>query len=51
VPPFAWGVAGGERLTEEGFLQIAERVLSRRDVPFSDERRDSLRHIYRRLVG
>lgn len=51
VPPFVWGAGGGERLSEEGFLQIAERVLPRRDVPFSDERRDSLRHIYRRLVG
>ena len=32
VPPFAWGCDGEERVTEEGFLRVAERVMARRDV-------------------
>jgi UDP-N-acetylglucosamine diphosphorylase/glucosamine-1-phosphate N-acetyltransferase len=32
VPPFAWGGTGRERMTREGFLAIAERVLPRRHV-------------------
>jgi UDP-N-acetylglucosamine diphosphorylase/glucosamine-1-phosphate N-acetyltransferase len=47
VPPFAWGVAG-ERMTEDGFLRIAERVMARREVAWTDARRESLRRIYRR---
>ena len=47
VPPFAWG-GGGERMTEDGFLRIAERVMARRQIPWTDARRDSLRRIYRR---
>lgn len=50
VPPFAWGVTGGERLTEEGFLKVAERVMPRRDVAFTPERRASLAATYRRLA-
>ena len=42
VPPFAWG-CNGERVSEEGFLRVAERVMARRSVPFSAERRESLR--------
>ena len=51
VPPFAWGVAGGERLTEDGFLRIAERVLPRREVAVTPERRTALVALYRRAVG
>ena len=47
LPPFAWGVAG-ERMTEDGFLQIAERVMARREVAWTEARRESLRRIYRR---
>jgi UDP-N-acetylglucosamine diphosphorylase/glucosamine-1-phosphate N-acetyltransferase len=50
VPPFAWGVTGSERLTEEGFLKVAERVMPRRDVAFTPERRASLAATYRRLA-
>ncbi|MBA3521781.1 MAG: hypothetical protein H0T90_04670 [Gemmatimonadales bacterium] len=46
VRPFAWGCDGAERLTEEGFLRIAERVMSRRAVTFSPERRESLRRTF-----
>ena len=42
VPPFAWGCTG-ERMSEDGFLRVAERVLARRNVAFSAERRESLR--------
>jgi UDP-N-acetylglucosamine diphosphorylase / glucose-1-phosphate thymidylyltransferase / UDP-N-acetylgalactosamine diphosphorylase / glucosamine-1-phosphate N-acetyltransferase / galactosamine-1-phosphate N-acetyltransferase len=48
VPPFAWGCSGTERMTEEGFLRIAERVMSRRNVTFSPERRESLRRAFAR---
>jgi UDP-N-acetylglucosamine diphosphorylase/glucosamine-1-phosphate N-acetyltransferase len=48
VPPFAWGCSGSERMTEDGFLRVAERVMLRRNVPFSAERRESLRLTYRR---
>jgi hypothetical protein len=50
VPPFAWGCAG-ERLTEDGFLAVARRVLARRDVAWSDARQESLRRTYERSVG
>ena len=49
VPPFAWGASGVEQLTEEGFLRIAERVMPRRDVAVTAERRASLIAIFRRL--
>lgn len=49
VPPFSWGLAG-ERLTEEGFLRIASRVLPRREVDFTAERAASLAATYRRLA-
>jgi len=49
VPPFAWGV-GGERMTEDGFLRVAERVLGRRDVVWTEARRESLRSTYRRTA-
>ena len=46
VPPFAWGGDGPERVTREGFLNIAARVLPRRDVPFDDATRAALTRIY-----
>jgi UDP-N-acetylglucosamine diphosphorylase/glucosamine-1-phosphate N-acetyltransferase len=50
VPPFSWGATGQERLTEDGFLKVAERVMPRRDIAFSAERRASLQATYRRLA-
>ena len=50
VPPFAWGGAGTALLDEAGFLRVAERVMPRRDVALTDERRAALAAIYRRLV-
>jgi len=46
VPPFAWGGSGRERMTRDGFLRIAERVLPRRDVPVDDALRGSLGRLY-----
>jgi UDP-N-acetylglucosamine diphosphorylase/glucosamine-1-phosphate N-acetyltransferase len=51
VAPFAWGSDGEERMTEEGFLLVAERVLARRNVSLSAERRESLRRTFARGVG
>jgi UDP-N-acetylglucosamine diphosphorylase / glucose-1-phosphate thymidylyltransferase / UDP-N-acetylgalactosamine diphosphorylase / glucosamine-1-phosphate N-acetyltransferase / galactosamine-1-phosphate N-acetyltransferase len=51
VPPFAWGSAGDERLTLEGFLKIAERVLPRRGVELTAERRRSLELTFLRGVA
>jgi UDP-N-acetylglucosamine diphosphorylase/glucosamine-1-phosphate N-acetyltransferase len=48
VPPFAWGCVGTERMSEDGFLRIAERVMVRRNVVFSVDRRESLRRAYQR---
>jgi hypothetical protein len=49
VPAFAWGCAG-ERVSEDGFLTVARRVLARREVTWSEARQDSLRRIYARGV-
>jgi UDP-N-acetylglucosamine diphosphorylase/glucosamine-1-phosphate N-acetyltransferase len=50
VPPFAWGSDGGERLHEEGFLTVAARVMPRRNVPFTPERRAALSATWQRLT-
>jgi UDP-N-acetylglucosamine diphosphorylase/glucosamine-1-phosphate N-acetyltransferase len=50
VPPFAWGSSGDERLTADGFLRIAERVLPRRGVELTAERRRSLELTFARGV-
>jgi UDP-N-acetylglucosamine diphosphorylase/glucosamine-1-phosphate N-acetyltransferase len=50
VPAFAWGCTG-ERVTEEGFLTIARRVMARRDVAWSEQRQESLRRTYARGLG
>lgn len=51
VPPFAWGIRGDVRLTEEGFLTTAGRVLPRRQVELTSERAAGLTATYRRLAG
>jgi len=51
VPPFAWGVAGHQRVTEAGFLEVAGRVLPRRQVELPPERSAALTATYRRLTG
>jgi UDP-N-acetylglucosamine diphosphorylase/glucosamine-1-phosphate N-acetyltransferase len=47
LAPFTWGPAG-ERVTEEGFLRIAGRVMPRRGVELTDERSASLAATWRR---
>ena len=46
VPPFAWGAAGAARMSREGFLTTAERVLPRRDVVVDEATRAMLERIY-----
>jgi UDP-N-acetylglucosamine diphosphorylase/glucosamine-1-phosphate N-acetyltransferase len=46
VPPFAWGGAGSERMTRQGFLTVAERVLPRRHVIVDDATRSFLGRAY-----
>ena len=48
VPPFAWGSGGTERVSEDGFLRVAERVLGRRSVEFTAAVRSSLQQTYAR---
>jgi UDP-N-acetylglucosamine diphosphorylase/glucosamine-1-phosphate N-acetyltransferase len=48
VPPFAWGADGQERLTADGFLRVAERVMTRRNVDMTPERRRSLERTFTR---
>ena len=50
VPPFAWGCSGSERMSEDGFLKVAERVMARRNVDFSPGRQESLRLTYQRTM-
>jgi UDP-N-acetylglucosamine diphosphorylase/glucosamine-1-phosphate N-acetyltransferase len=51
IPPFAWGCSGSERMSEDGFLRVAERVMARRNIAFSPERRESLRQALKRSTG
>ncbi len=51
VPPMAWGLEGGELMNEEGFLTVASRVMPRREVAFTDERRAALRATWRRATA
>ncbi len=48
VPPFAWGGQGDARLTADGFLRVAERVMPRRGVELTPERRRSLERTFAR---
>jgi UDP-N-acetylglucosamine diphosphorylase/glucosamine-1-phosphate N-acetyltransferase len=49
VPPFAWGLTG-TRVTEDAFLAVAQRMMSRRDVGLTEARRASLRAVYARGI-
>jgi UDP-N-acetylglucosamine diphosphorylase/glucosamine-1-phosphate N-acetyltransferase len=49
VPPMAWGHLG-ELQSADGFLRVAERVMPRRDVAMTPERREALTTLYRRFV-
>jgi UDP-N-acetylglucosamine diphosphorylase/glucosamine-1-phosphate N-acetyltransferase len=48
--PFAWG-GGGERMTLEGFLTIARRVMPRRAVEVTDDVVAMLTAVYRHTTG
>lgn len=51
VPPFAWGNDLASCVTEAGFLQTAGRVLPRRGVELTSDRRNWLTSLHRRSVG
>jgi UDP-N-acetylglucosamine diphosphorylase / glucose-1-phosphate thymidylyltransferase / UDP-N-acetylgalactosamine diphosphorylase / glucosamine-1-phosphate N-acetyltransferase / galactosamine-1-phosphate N-acetyltransferase len=51
VPPFAWGSEGDERQSADGFLRVAERVMIRRSVELTPERRRALERTYARGTG
>lgn len=51
VAPFAWGGDTDERLDVERFLDMAERILPRRDVTVDSAMRDHLAALHARLVG
>jgi UDP-N-acetylglucosamine diphosphorylase/glucosamine-1-phosphate N-acetyltransferase len=46
VAPFAWGGSSPERMTQQKFLDIVERVLPRRNVEVTDAMRAYLRRSY-----
>ena len=46
VPPFAWGGGSPEKMSRDGFLKIAERVLPRRDVEMTEGTRTVLGRVY-----
>jgi len=48
--PFAWGT-GGERMTLDGFLTVARRVMPRRGVEVTDEVVAMLTAVYRQATG
>jgi len=52
VPPFAWGGGGSasERMTQQKFLDVVERVLPRRDVQVTDAMRSYLTRAYEWLT-
>jgi UDP-N-acetylglucosamine diphosphorylase/glucosamine-1-phosphate N-acetyltransferase len=50
VPPFAWGNACSERLSEAGFLEIARRVMPRRDVEVTPQHAAWLGAMYKALA-
>jgi len=51
VPPFSWGGDGTTRVTADGFLTVAERVMIRRNVSLTPERRRSLERTFLRGTG
>jgi UDP-N-acetylglucosamine diphosphorylase/glucosamine-1-phosphate N-acetyltransferase len=46
VAPFAWGGVGTTRMTRDGFLTVAGRVLPRRDVALDPPTRAALSRVY-----
>ena len=50
VPPFAWGNAGAERMSAQGFLEIARRVMPRRQVEVTPGHEAWLSSLHRRLA-
>ena len=50
VPAMNWGETGGTQMTKEGFLAIAERVLPRRQVEVTPERRAALEKLWERTA-
>jgi UDP-N-acetylglucosamine diphosphorylase/glucosamine-1-phosphate N-acetyltransferase len=46
IAPFAWGGSASERMTQQKFLAVAERVLPRRNVEVSDSMRSYLRRAF-----
>ncbi len=50
VPAFSWGADGAERVTLEGFLRVATRVMPRRGVELTPDREASLRRLHARLT-
>jgi UDP-N-acetylglucosamine diphosphorylase/glucosamine-1-phosphate N-acetyltransferase len=50
VAPMSWGNEGKDRMTLEGFLATAERVLPRREVEFTAARRAALEAMHRRVT-
>jgi hypothetical protein len=50
VTPFAWGGSASERMTQEKFLAIVERVLPRRHVEVTEPLRSYLRRAYDWLI-
>ncbi len=49
IPPFAWGAEGVMAL--DGFLQVAQRVMPRRQVEVTDGVRAMLEGVYRASTG
>lgn len=48
VPPFQWGTGDGAATYDiDKFLQVAETVMNRRDIEFSDDQRELLRRVWR----
>ncbi len=46
IPAFAWGADGSSRFQLARALELAERVMARRKVPFTDADRVLLSHLY-----
>jgi UDP-N-acetylglucosamine diphosphorylase / glucose-1-phosphate thymidylyltransferase / UDP-N-acetylgalactosamine diphosphorylase / glucosamine-1-phosphate N-acetyltransferase / galactosamine-1-phosphate N-acetyltransferase len=51
VPPLAWGGENDERVGVDGFLEMAKRVLPRRDVTVDAAMEASLRALHQRLTS
>ncbi len=50
VPPMSWGETGDTTVSREGFLAIAERVMPRRHVEVTPERRVALERLWDRVT-